>query len=73
MPEVPDNTLLTPRQLEIFQLMAKGLSNRDICALLGISSNTVKIHVAAILQRTGAANRTEAVSMYQQLLQNTDA
>ncbi len=63
---------LTPRQLEVFRLMAKGLSNRDICELLGISSNTVKIHVAAILRTLNAANRTEAVFAYKELLEGAD-
>lgn len=63
-----DDASLTPRQLEIFQLMSKGLSNREICALLDISSNTVKIHVAGIFRRLGVANRTEAVSLYQHIL-----
>jgi TolB-like protein/Tfp pilus assembly protein PilF len=59
---------LTPRQLEVFHLMAKGLSNRDICELLGISNNTVKIHVAAILRNLNAANRTEAAFAYKEML-----
>jgi TolB-like protein len=63
---------LTPRQLEVFRLMAKGLSNREICELLGISSNTVKIHVAAILRTLNAANRTEAVFAYKELLSAGD-
>lgn len=64
-----DSTLpLTPRQLDVFRLMAKGLSNRDICGRLGISNNTVKIHVAAILHALNAANRTEAVFAYRDLL-----
>lgn len=68
-----DALRLTPRQLEVFRLMAKGLSNRDICELLGISNNTVKIHVAAILRTLNAANRTEAVFAYKELLNGGDA
>lgn len=49
--------------------MAKGLSNREICELLGISNNTVKIHVAAILRNLDVANRTEAVFAYKEILQ----
>jgi DNA-binding NarL/FixJ family response regulator len=52
---------LTPRELEVFELMAKGLGNRDIAAALGISSHTAKFHVAQILEKTGSATRTEAV------------
>lgn len=63
-----EQSLLTPRQLEIFNLMAKGLSNREICEMLGISNNTVKIHVAAILRNLNVSNRTEAVFLYREML-----
>ena len=52
---------LTARELEVFELMAKGLGNRDIASALGISSHTAKFHVAQILDKTGSATRTEAV------------
>lgn len=52
---------LTARELEVFELMAKGLGNRDIAGALGISSHTAKFHVAQILDKTGSATRTEAV------------
>jgi DNA-binding CsgD family transcriptional regulator len=52
---------LTPRELEVFELLAKGLANREIAQALGISSHTAKFHVAQILVKTGAATRTEAV------------
>ena len=55
------NEPLTPRELEVFELLAKGLANRDIALALGISSHTAKFHVAQILEKTGAATRTEAV------------
>lgn len=64
---------LTPRQLEILELVAKGLSNLDICELLCISRNTVKVHVAAVLRTLNVANRTEAASAYQALLHAQDA
>ena len=59
----PDTTRepLTPRELEVFELLAKGLNNRDIAAALGISTHTAKFHVAQILEKTAAASRTEAV------------
>ncbi|MEJ2088660.1 MAG: LuxR C-terminal-related transcriptional regulator [Gammaproteobacteria bacterium] len=63
---------LTPRQLEIFRLLARGLSNREICELLNISSNTVKIHVAAILRNLNVSNRTEAVYAYREMLDETE-
>jgi DNA-binding NarL/FixJ family response regulator len=52
---------LTPRELEVFELLAKGLANREIALALGITSHTAKFHVAQILEKTGAATRTEAV------------
>jgi DNA-binding NarL/FixJ family response regulator len=54
---------LTPRELEILEMMAEGMSNRTIAAHLRISGNTVKFHVASILAKLGAASRTEAVTL----------
>lgn len=54
---------LTPRELEVFELMAKGLTNREIGAALNISTHTAKFHVAQILEKTGAATRAEAVRL----------
>jgi len=53
---------LTPRELEILEMMAEGMSNRTIATRLGISSQTVKFHVASILAKLGAGSRTEAVT-----------
>ncbi len=52
---------LTARELEVFELLAKGLANREIAAALGITRHTAKFHVGQILEKTGAATRTEAV------------
>ena len=52
---------LTPREIEVLELLAEGLPNKTIAARLGISDQTVKFHVAAICGKLGAANRTEAV------------
>jgi len=54
---------LTPRELEVLRLLASGLANKQIADRLGISDNTVKFHVAAILGKLGAASRTEAVAI----------
>ncbi len=54
---------LTPRETDVLQLLADGLSNKGIAARLGISDQTVKFHVAAISGKLGAANRTEAVRL----------
>lgn len=57
----PEAEPLTPRELEVLELLAKGLANREIAQALGISSHTAKFHVAQILEKTQAATRTEAV------------
>ncbi len=53
---------LTPRELEVLQLLAQGLVNKAIAEQLRISENTVKFHVNAILGKLGARTRTEAVA-----------
>jgi DNA-binding CsgD family transcriptional regulator len=57
----PPHEPLTARELEVFELLGKGLSNRDIGGVLGISAHTAKYHVAQILAKVGAATRAEAV------------
>jgi DNA-binding NarL/FixJ family response regulator len=52
---------LTPREIEVLQLLAEGLSNRLIGERLGISEHTAKFHVNAILGKLGAQGRTDAV------------
>jgi DNA-binding NarL/FixJ family response regulator len=52
---------LTPREIEVLDLVAEGLPNKIIAARLGISDQTVKFHVASISGKLGAANRTDAV------------
>ena len=52
---------LTPREIEVLELLAEGLPNKSIAARLGISDQTVKFHVASICGKLGAANRTDAV------------
>jgi DNA-binding NarL/FixJ family response regulator len=52
---------LTPREVQVLELLAEGLANKAIAGRLGISDQTVKFHVAAIMGKLGAANRTEAV------------
>ncbi len=51
---------LTPREVEILGLVSKGLSNREIGRVLGASEGTIRIHVSNILDKLGAADRTEA-------------
>jgi len=52
---------LTPRELEVLELLADGLPNRQIALRLGMSPETVKFHVAQISGKLGVSNRTEAV------------
>lgn len=54
---------LTSREIEVFELLANGLTNRDIGEALHISAHTAKFHVAQILDKTGAATRAEAVRL----------
>lgn len=54
---------LTARQAEVLELLADGLSNNEIADQLFVSSRTVENHVAAILMKLDAANRTEAVDV----------
>jgi DNA-binding CsgD family transcriptional regulator len=54
---------LTTRELEVYELLAKGLSNRDIAGVLEISAHTAKFHVGQILAKVGAATRAEAVAI----------
>lgn len=57
----PPHSELSPREIEVLELIAKGLSNREIGAVLGITEATVKWHVNIILSRLGVADRTEAM------------
>jgi len=57
---LPDG--LSPREVQILELVARGLSNREIGGELTISEHTAANHVRSILRKTGCANRTEAAS-----------
>jgi len=52
---------LTPREMETLEMLAEGLSNKQIAGRLHISEHTAKFHVNSILGKLGAGTRTEAV------------
>ncbi len=59
----PPAITLSPRQREMMQSIARGLSNPDIAKQFGISIYVVKEHIAALFAKIGAANRSEAVAI----------
>jgi DNA-binding CsgD family transcriptional regulator len=54
---------ITPRELEILELIAKGMSNREIAEKLFVSENTVKTHSSRVFDKLGAKRRTQAVQL----------
>lgn len=54
---------LTPRELEILEAVAAGLSNKEIADQLFVSENTVKTHAARVFAKLGAKRRTQAVQL----------
>lgn len=67
-PFIPDahqltELAITPRELEILNLIAAGLSNREIADRLFVSENTVKTHSSRLFDKLGARRRTQAVQL----------
>ena len=58
---------LTPRELQVLELIAEGLTNPQIGQRLFISPKTASVHVSAILAKVGAANRAEAAALLRRL------
>ena len=59
--DAPAVESLTPREIEVLELVAEGLSNKAVAVRLGISDQTVKFHLTSISGKLGALNRTDAV------------
>ncbi len=57
-----DDIVLTPRELEVLNLLAEGMSNKAIARRLGISVHTAKFHVGALIDKLDAVGRTDAVA-----------
>ena len=55
------NIILTPREKEIFNLLIKNQSTRDIAKTLGISEKTVRNHISNVIQKLGVDSRIQAV------------
>ena len=67
-PFVPDEKKredlgITRRELDILELMAQGMSNREIAEKLFVSENTVKTHSSRVFDKLGAKRRTQAVQL----------
>jgi DNA-binding NarL/FixJ family response regulator len=58
----PPGEILSPREMEVLQLLARGLRNREIAKALVISDSTTKVHVRHVLEKMGVRTRTEAVA-----------
>jgi DNA-binding CsgD family transcriptional regulator len=58
-----DDLGITRRELEILQLVAEGMSNREIAGKLFVSENTVKTHCSRAFDKLGAKRRTQAVQL----------
>jgi two-component system, NarL family, response regulator len=61
--EFPERSDLTERELEVLQLVARGLSNKEAARAIGRTDETVKIHLKNLFAKLGVADRTEAVTV----------
>jgi len=60
-PQAQASLGISPRELEVLEQLAAGLSNKEIAARLNVSPHTVKTHVARLFEKLGARRRTEAI------------
>ena len=58
-----DNDFLSPRERDVIHLVAEGATNKEIAATLVVAEATARFHVASLLSKLGATNRTQAVTM----------
>ena len=63
----PKGKTLTNRQAQVLDLVAQGLSNKQIAYEMGVSEATVKLHINALLRSIGVTNRTQAVVTAQKM------
>jgi DNA-binding NarL/FixJ family response regulator len=61
--QFPERSTLTQRELEVLELVAKGLSNKDVALVIGRTDETVKIHLKNVFTKLDVADRTEAVTV----------
>ncbi len=64
-------TALTPRELEVLQMIAFGMTNAEAAGRLHLSVHAIKFHLAAIYRRLGVNNRTEAAVTYLRSMNGT--
>ncbi len=67
LPEKNNAKNLTNRQSQVLELVAQGMSNKQIAYKMGVSEATVKLHINALLRSVGANNRTQAVITAQKM------
>jgi DNA-binding NarL/FixJ family response regulator len=61
--EFTPRTDLSEREVQVLQLVSRGLSNRDVANVIGRTDETVKVHLKNIFAKLGVADRTEAVTL----------
>jgi len=67
LPPSPPETPLSPRKLDVLRLLLEGLPNKTIASRLGLSENTIKVHIAGIYAELNVHNRVQAVMRARQL------
>lgn len=64
---------LTPRETEVLEMAAQGLTNTQMAARLHVTVHAIKFHLAAVYRKLGVANRTEAAVLFLRAGQNATA